>query len=343
LGLSRRKAVTGDGCQSAVTFEFSGAKVITGWSSSGTILIRMSNLCLARQKSIATHFFLVICAVTFAGFLSGCDGFTQIKGIVLDSDDAPIADADVALMVGERKQEIKSSNHGVFRVGMTHSPRNPQLMLRVEKPGFKPFEKRFHAKEHLETIVVTLEPVEHSPDSVVRELYQQIVARRPLGIPKGADKAAIWPFLSNRLTQELDAAQACEGDYYRQMTDKNSKPGFAWLENGLFSGANEEALPSATALERTEALKDGSFHVYVRLTFKESFETYGRPPNPADTFQWRVVAVVMSQDGRFVVDDVLFFKDGSTEFESRLADSFPGCGGSRWTGDKMKTDSLGEQ
>jgi hypothetical protein len=175
-------------------------------------------------------------------------------------------------------------------------------------------------------------PAEHFPGSVVQELYQQVVAHKPLGIPKGADKAAIWPLLSNRLTQKLDAAQACEDDYYRQMTDKNSKPGFAWLENGLFSGANEEATPSAVALERTEPSKNGSFRVYVRLTYKESFETYDRPPNPADTFHWRVVAVVKSQGERFVVDDILFFKVDSTKIASRLTEFFKGCDGSRWVG-----------
>jgi hypothetical protein len=84
---------------------------------------------------------------------------------------------------------------------------------------------------------------ERSPDSVARELYQQVVARRPLGIPKGADKEAIWPFLSKGLIQRLDAAQACENDYFRQYTDKDSKPGFGWLETDLFSGANEKATP----------------------------------------------------------------------------------------------------
>jgi hypothetical protein len=177
---------------------------------------------------------------------------------------------------------------------------------------------------------------ENLPDSVVQELYKQVVARKPLGIPKGADKAAIWSFLSKRLIQKLDAAQACTDDYYRQMTDRGSKPGFAWLESGLFSGENEEAIPAAAVVERTKAQKDGSFHVYVRLTYQETFETYDRPPNPANTFQWRVVAVVLSQGGRFVVDDVLLFEDDSTKIASQLTHSFSGCDGTRWTGNKTK-------
>jgi hypothetical protein len=174
-----------------------------------------------------------------------------------------------------------------------------------------------------------------SPGSVVRDLYQQLVVRRPLGIPKGADKAAIWPFLSKGLIRRLDAAQTCEDDYFRQHKGEEGKPRFGWLETGLFSGANERGIPAEAVVERTKPQKDGSFHVYVRLTYKESSETYGRTPDPANKFHWHVAAVVISEDGRFVVDDVLLFKDESTKTESRPAVSFPGCDGSRWIGDKM--------
>jgi len=173
-----------------------------------------------------------------------------------------------------------------------------------------------------------------SPDSVVRALYQQIVARRPFGIPKGEDKAAIWPYLSKGLIHKLETAQACEDSYFQQHTSDIVKPGFDWLEVNLFSGgANEQAIPSSAVVERTAAQKDGSLRVYVRLRYKESFETYGRPPNPANTFHWRVADSMISEDGKFVVDDVLFLKDDSTKIEYRLTDFFRGCDGPRWVGD----------
>jgi hypothetical protein len=184
-------------------------------------------------------------------------------------------------------------------------------------------------------------PADQSPESVVRELYQQVVARRPLGIPKSDDKAALWPFLSLRVIQKLGTAQACEDDYFRQSPDKESKPAFGWLETGLFSGSNEWAIPASAAVERTVLMKDGSFRVYVRLTYRESFETYGRPPDPSNTFDWRVAAVVKSEGGRFVVDDVLLFEDSSTKIASRLTDSFRGCDGPRWVGIKGKDRSAG--
>jgi hypothetical protein len=180
-------------------------------------------------------------------------------------------------------------------------------------------------------------PVDPSPDSVVRELYQQVVARRPLGIPKGEDKAALWPFLSKRLIQKLDAAQTSEDDYMRQRPDKDGKPGFGWLETGLFSGSNERAIPASAAVERTQPMKDGTFYVYLRLTYKESFETYGKPPDPTHTFDWHVAAVVVSEEGRFVVNDVLLVKDDSTKIALRLTGSFLGCDGPRWVGFKVKS------
>ncbi|SRR5260370_19921047 len=79
---------------------------------------------------------------------------------------------------------------------------------------------------------------------------------------------------------------------------------------------------------------DGSCRVYVRLTYKESFATYSRPPDPANTFHWHVAATVIPEDGRFVVDDILQFKDDSTEIESRLSDAFVGCNGSQWVGNE---------
>ena len=92
------------------------------------------------------------------GLLSGCDGGTHLKGVVLDPNDMPISGADVTLATGTLKREIKSSDRGVFKIGMTHSPWNPELTLSVTKPGYKAYERHFHAKEHLESIVANLEP-----------------------------------------------------------------------------------------------------------------------------------------------------------------------------------------
>ena len=110
-------------------------------------------------------------------------------------------------------------------------------------------------------------PEPPSADTVVRELYREIVARKPLGIPRGADKTAISPLLSSGLTRRLESAQACEDSYREQHAGQNGKPEFDWLEMGLFSGTNERALPSSAVVERMIPNKDGSFRVYVHATY----------------------------------------------------------------------------
>lgn len=154
---------------------------------------------------------------------------------------------------------------------------------------------------------------EHSPDSVVQQLYRQVVTRTPLGIPKGADKAA------------------------KHIGTQNQKPSYGWLETGLFSGSNERAIPADAKVEREEKEKDGSIREYVRLTYKESFETNGRPPSSANNFSWVVAAVVVLEDGRAVVDDVLLFTDDSMKIYSRLSERFLGCEGSHWVGEVRST------
>lgn len=183
--------------------------------------------------------------------------------------------------------------------------------------------------------VLSLGAVQPQPlqaDALVRQLAAQVVARRPIGIPDGEDKTAIWPFLSGRLVRQLETAQACEADYFRLHPTDDGKPDFRWLESGLFSGGNERANPAEIAIERVQRLKGGAFRVLVRFTYRESFQTYGRPPGPANVFSWRGAMMVVPEAGRLLVDDVVFFRDDSTTVESRLSKAFAGCAGPRWVG-----------
>ena len=176
------------------------------------------------------------------------------------------------------------------------------------------------------------------PDAVVRKLYHEVVTRQLRGIPYGADKTVIWPFLSKELIGKFEMAQACVNDYYRQhppVKGKILKPTFGWGESGLFYGKDMEYAPSEAVVERAEPQKDGSFYVYVQFMHKDIYKPYGRPAHPATKYRWDVAAVVISEGGRFVVDDVLFFKEDSTEIESRLSSFFDDdCKGSRWIGDR---------
>jgi len=127
----------------------------------------------------------------------------------------------------------------------------------------------------------------------------------------------------------------CENDYYRQHSGDDGKPEFVWLEMGLFSGSNEEAIPSHAIVQRIEIQQDGSYRVHVQITYGESFETYGRTPDPANTFKWSVVATVIRDGSRFAVDDVLYLNEESKRIESRLSQFLSvRCEKGRWVSNK---------
>jgi Carboxypeptidase regulatory-like domain len=109
------------------------------------------------ETRLGTAVLVIACACGIAGFLVSCDGGTSIHGIVQDSGNRPIADANVSLTVGSRSREAQSSGDGAFKIGMTHSPWNPELSLSVSKVGYRSFEKRFHAHDQLRNIIITLE------------------------------------------------------------------------------------------------------------------------------------------------------------------------------------------
>jgi hypothetical protein len=163
------------------------------------------------------------------------------------------------------------------------------------------------------------------PAMLVNGLYHQVVARRSLGVPSGADLKAFAPYLSKGLLHRFDVNNACFTDWRKRNPDPSLKPPVGLIENGVFSGGDEEAQPQAFHIERTELQKDGSSRVYVRLTV-------GDPPNKP--LVWYVAAVVVREDGRPVVDDVLYLTGEKGEVESRLSkDLSSGCQGPRWVGE----------
>ncbi|MBZ5641627.1 MAG: hypothetical protein LAO19_02605 [Acidobacteriia bacterium] len=166
----------------------------------------------------------------------------------------------------------------------------------------------------------------------VTELYDAIVARHPIGIPRGSDKAMIWSFLSLRLRQQLETAQVCQDDYRRHhaKTKIDQKPG--WLRTGIFVGDSKRALPLNALVTNKEPRRDGSFEVHVTLTYVKL------PGFVPDNAQWVIIATVVPEGDRFVVDDVRLFDGLDTDGPSHLlSETFPGCDGPKWTGERINT------
>jgi hypothetical protein len=175
---------------------------------------------------------------------------------------------------------------------------------------------------------------EEAAIDVTRDLYDAIVARHPLGIPHGQDKARISPFLSKRLRKQLETAQACQDDYLRQYPHPAALPKPAWFNAGLFSGDGALALPGADLVDHKNRQDDGSFLVFVWLSRAGSVPANSSPIE-SRWRNWHVSALVKSEDGRYVVDNVRLFGDDSMDGPSQtLSDLSVGCDGSHWVGVK---------
>jgi hypothetical protein len=164
----------------------------------------------------------------------------------------------------------------------------------------------------------------------VRVFYTYITRYRPLGIPEGRAKQALWPLLSVRLVQELDSLQACDEDYYRRYGDilraNQYKPATPWLEEGLFSGPNEAAGPITFTILCSKAIGENRVDVHLRFTLKQT--------NPDDYLmaheRYEGVVTVILESNRWVIDDFVSFENDEL---LRLSDGYPECKSGQWAGE----------
>lgn len=180
------------------------------------------------------------------------------------------------------------------------------------------------------------------PAALVQSLYQHVLARTPSGIPMGADWKIFAPYMSKTLLHRIDEFNGCVADFFRRHPEDPKhpeKPPFGIFESGIFSGDDEETEPRAFQIERTQSQKNGSTRVYVKLKWWEA------PANPPDKYHttidrpyiWNVAPIVVRENGRLVVDDVIYLKDpkNNHDVESRLSQVLSiGCKGSHYVGDR---------
>jgi hypothetical protein len=161
------------------------------------------------------------------------------------------------------------------------------------------------------------------PEATVRSLYREVQRLAPSGLPSDSDMRIFAPYLSESLRRTIGLAEACGNDWNRQNRGQMVKPPFAWSEFGLFSGANERTSPATFHIASIERVKDGSFWVAVEFTYRP-----GDGPGV-----WHVTDRVIQENGRFVLDDVLFPKDDSGESSTLTGILSEGCEGAHWVGE----------
>jgi hypothetical protein len=173
------------------------------------------------------------------------------------------------------------------------------------------------------------------PEALVHSLYQQAVTRTPGGIPRGTDWKIFAPYMSKTLLHRIDLFLACADDWARQDQKRMlvdpipEKAPFGVYESGIFSGDDERTEPRTFHLERTESEKDGSVRVYVRLTLGK--------PHTGSWWAWNVAPILIRENERLVVDDVIYLKDEKDKggVDYRLSQALSAvCDGPHWVGNQ---------
>lgn len=155
------------------------------------------------------------------------------------------------------------------------------------------------------------------PDAMVESLYKEVVARHPFGVP---DMDVFGPYLSKKMLHGFDLAKACFDGWRRENPDPNLKPSVGLIELGIFSGGSEESAPQTFNIEKIESRKDGSYRVRVKLIWEDA----------SNKLAWHIVAIVVRENGRPVVDDMLYLKGNDRDVEWRLSKlMMRGCKGYR--------------
>jgi len=158
-------------------------------------------------------------------------------------------------------------------------------------------------------------------EAMVASFYNEVVARQSIagvGNPK-----VFAPYFSKGLLHRFGDNTACFADWHRKNPGTTDKPPFGQLEMGVYSGSSERSHPQTFHIEKTESREDGSSRVTVKLTYSE----------PTFKLLWQVAVVVVRENGRPVVDDVIYLSDKDHADEGRLSQVLLAeCKGPRWDG-----------
>ena len=137
------------------------------------------------------------------------------------------------------------------------------------------------------------------PAAPVRDFYAQYVQLKPAGLPTPAQQKALSPYLSHRLLGLMDAARAYSEQVAKAHPDEKPPLVDGCLFASLFEG------PKAFQVEPAAADGEG-WKVRVHFTGEQGVA-------------WDDNVLVVREDGRYVIDDVLLSGAGAFSLPGRLS------------------------
>jgi hypothetical protein len=110
---------------------------------------------------------LIVLLLLISAF--GCDGYTALRGHVVDGAGKPVPGAKVTLMQGDFRVgiEVQSKEDGSFDVAGTHAPSHDALDFRVHKDGFYDDVRRVppESNDHMRIIMEREKPADAKADN----------------------------------------------------------------------------------------------------------------------------------------------------------------------------------
>jgi hypothetical protein len=166
-------------------------------------------------------------------------------------------------------------------------------------------------------VILLLTTAPSTPESAVHRFCTRLVELKEFGVLEPKQRRALAPLLSKRLLHQLDDIRDCQADWFRQQPkDTTDKPPF--VDCCLLSGTPDGA-PTSFKVGASKELAPGRYEVMVDYELK----------NGTEVIRWHEALTVIREDGRYVIDDILF-DAGDPEREGRRSEPVEGCEGKHW-------------
>jgi hypothetical protein len=151
------------------------------------------------------------------------------------------------------------------------------------------------------------------PGNVVEHFYKTYLSKRTGGLPYGAGREELRPFLSDNLYRLINEALEYQKRFIASHPEEPSSSGGPaviykppFIDGDYFSSLYEG--PKSFKVIKTEAGPNSSFSVHVQFVYDQTVAG------------WEDIIIVIKQRGVYVIDDVIYSGAGDFNPKGRLTD-----------------------
>jgi hypothetical protein len=152
----------------------------------------------------------------------------------------------------------------------------------------------------------TASPVETQQRLQVRKFYRFVIGMKTDGIPSKGNIQKLSPLISAKFQERLLKALAAEDRHSKEAAEPEPPLVEGSLFFSLFEGADRIG---AISREKTD----------LQTTYLVELE-YGDPKNPKQFVKWKDRAILIQENGKWVMDDLELLGNWEFGFKGKLSD-----------------------